>query len=177
MTGRGRGSANMSDYGGDSCRMYEVEPGDTFYSIAAAFRCPLQAMEDANPGFDVDRLQVRPALINSSRLHRDITLRVSSLRRHDSAETAPGWVRLISRRSLVMSVPRLSSRRQPRGAGGDGDAPVRCPRGRRMFPFRFGTAPCARVTKVLVRNPCKFMNSEIDRALADNCLRRRMAEG
>lgn len=54
-----RGVLNMSGYDdGDSCRMYEVEPGDTFYSIAQQHYCPLQAIHDANPSLDVERLQV-----------------------------------------------------------------------------------------------------------------------
>lgn len=54
-----RGVLNMSGYDdGDSCRTYEVEPGDTFYSIAQQHYCPLQAIHDANPSLDVERLQV-----------------------------------------------------------------------------------------------------------------------
>ena len=55
--------SGYDDGDGDSCRMYEVEPGDTFYSIAHEFACPLQAIHDANPYLDVERLQVRPAAL------------------------------------------------------------------------------------------------------------------
>ena len=84
----------MSRYdAGDVCRMYEVEPGDTFYSIAQDFSCPLQAIHDANPSLDVERLQVsvRRALgrvRNRSRVSRSFARRLIPTR--CVVEASPG---------------------------------------------------------------------------------------
>ena len=65
-------------HGGDSCRVHEVECGDSLSRISELFDIPLSSVLDANPHLDADWLQVRTRHSHVPRPHACARYRVLS---------------------------------------------------------------------------------------------------